>query len=222
MLLAHYAMGRDSSFTSIDDEDDNNNNEQRQWNHHNTFSVYPVYYWHDMNGRASTRWNDVVFRTGSCFASVNKQINVMYNDGGGGGDDQMMQMHNRRYQGDVQCRWGVRMWEEHVQSIQELVRMVAHELGHCLGLGHPYQQNQPRRRGCQVVEDVSQVNLMQQQRSIAMKKWVRSGKCKCSTTRKRKPSCGDGDCGCEMNNEFFEVVAKSTRLDREQIGWLHG
>jgi len=63
MLFLHYAMGRDVDLTTHEPK-------RSEWETKNTLAIYPVYYYHDLNGRGSTNWLDVVFRTSSCRSSA--------------------------------------------------------------------------------------------------------------------------------------------------------
>lgn len=174
MLFLHYAIGRDVASALGGFQVD-----RPAWEFANTLSVFPVPFYHDMNGRGSTHWMDVVFRTSSCFE------NRMHVNWGG---DKL----------PVQCRWGTRKWERHEYTKTEFARMVAHEIGHCLGLEH----FQPR---CHVFSDRG--NLMQQQRVFALDKWTH--KCSCLL-----PSCAD--CGCELDEDTFRQVSLATMLTAEQ------
>jgi len=83
--------------------------------------------------------------------------------------------------------------------------MVAHELGHCLGLGHP----EPR---CTVFADAASGSLMQQQRVFALQAWAPS----CSCLR---PTCGD--CGCNMTDAMYAQFASARALDAEERTKAH-
>lgn len=177
MLLLHYAIGRDKDeFT--------HSLVRSRWEYENTFSIYPTPYYHDLNGRGSTNWMDVLFRTASCWDEQNRDLVIQ-----------------GKVFGRVQCRWGVRPWEKRRYSIRELGRMIAHELGHCLGISHP----QPR---CAVYDSVQQANLMQQQRVLALKSW--ESRCSCLA-----PSCGN--CGCPLDDETYSKTGESRKLEPDQI-----
>ena len=171
MLFMHFAIGRsDLGFSTL----------RHPWEHSNTLSVYPIPYYHDMNGRGSTTWMDVVARTHSCWR---------------GGDSVVV--NNRQVQ--VRCRWGTRSYEEHTYTTQEWARMVAHELGHCLGLVHP----EPR---CFVYPDLASASLMQQQRVLAVQGWD----CACL-----KPTCKH--CECKYDLENFANVGKARYLSPQEV-----
>ncbi|KAH9260080.1 hypothetical protein BASA81_001852 [Batrachochytrium salamandrivorans] len=183
MFLLHYAIGRDKSFPDSR-ELKRDNVDRNHWEFTNTISLFPTFYYHDRNGRGGKNWMDVVFRTASCWDEQNKSF----------------QYKGKEF-GKVMCRWGTRDYEQHHYQAGEFARLIAHEIGHCLGLIHNVVR-------CQVFSQPEQGNLMQQHITFALQQW--SGKCKCMTKR-----CSD--CGCPYTNEVYGEVAKSQWLDAEQV-----
>lgn len=183
MFLLHYAIGRDKSFPDAR-ELKRDNVDRTPWEFTNTVSLFPTFYYHDRNGRGGKNWMDVVFRTASCWDEQNKPF-----------------AYGGKEFGKVMCRWGVRDYEQHQYRADEFARLIAHEVGHCLGLIHNVVR-------CQVYAQAEQGNLMQQHITFALQQWY--GKCKCMAKR-----CSD--CGCPFTDEVYAEVAKSLALDAAQV-----
>ena len=71
MLFLHYAIGRTKTLG------DDKTLVRSLWEYENEVHIFPIAHYHDMNGRGSSNWMDVVARTSSCFETS-----------------------------DVHCRWG--------------------------------------------------------------------------------------------------------------------
>jgi len=186
MLLMQYAIGRDADLET-------HAVNRSPWEFANTISIYPVPFYHDMNGRGSQNWMDVIFRTASCWdhpsnarSNLHKHVVIKGKDFG-----------------PIPCRWGVRKWEQHEYSLKELGRMVAHEIGHCVGLPHV-------RPHCIVYPSIAKANLMQQQRNIGLREW--KGRCACLAS---SPSCGE--CYCPWDDVNFRQVGEARYLEDSQI-----
>jgi hypothetical protein len=183
MLFLHYAIGRDISLTNHDPV-------RTKWEHANTISIYPIPLYHDMNGRGSTVFMDVIFRTGSCYGPSN------YNFSFPGQPDIVF---------PTPCRWGVRAWEKHQYTMNELIRMVSHELGHCLSLEHTDAK-------CRIFSSSQEAPLMQQQRVFALKSWTsNTDMCKCL-----REDCNNCECSYSYE-EVFRSVGEARKLTREEI-----
>jgi hypothetical protein len=108
LVFLHYAIGRDKDLSL-------HQVNRTRWEFANTISLFPVPYYHDLNGRASPNWMDIVFRSSSCGKFSRRRF---------------LKSSIRLLDENMQCRWGVRKWEQHELRTHELARTVAHEMGH--------------------------------------------------------------------------------------------